>query len=96
MFGVKVYSVKFYYFQQFLLCLVHPCDRDHGCQHRCIKDDSAEKFHCQCKSSEYKLGANGKDCIIGNLCPRLKINSLLFIHYDPLISFGSLHFAAKI
>ena len=64
------------------MCLDHPCDGDHGCEQLCIKDNSAEKFHCQCKSPEYKLDANGKDCIEGNLSQELTIISIIIIQYD--------------
>ena len=51
-----------------MLCLVHPCDRNHGCEQKCIQDNTAKKFHCECKSPEFKLAGNGKNCTEGKFC----------------------------
>ena len=65
-----------------MMCLVDPCDGHHGCQEKCVKDDTPEMFHCECKSPEFKLATNGKDCIEGNLFQGLTITSILIIHYN--------------
>ena len=87
---LKFHSVEYHHFLKFMLCLVHPCDRDHGCQQQCIKDDSAEKFHCECKSPEYTLAADKKNCIEGNLHQVLTINCILVKFIINLINLYSL------